>query len=187
MANFDELKNKIRETYEKIWKHDNKMVDYCCSKVSGFVEFEDGGIFLFEKPTIKTSFCFGYGQNGISTEEEFNNATESSEASKSKVNFICNNLSRFFKEYEELLSSSNIYTIKSYNDEETVFRSLRSQEYFDFFQFEKSKIVSKLSKKDRENLKKEIEAQKQKFAKRLETYWKKYGNTKLKTWTYLVD
>ena len=34
-----------------------------------------GDCFLgFEKPSIQTRFCFGYGQNGISTDDDFNRA-----------------------------------------------------------------------------------------------------------------
>ena len=34
-----------------------------------------GDCFLgFEKPSIQTRFCFGYGQNGISTEEDYKRA-----------------------------------------------------------------------------------------------------------------
>ena len=48
-------------------------------------------------------------------------------------------------------------------------------------------IISEITPLDRLNIKIELSNQKKKFEKRLETYWKKYGSSKFKTWTYLVD
>ena len=46
---------------------------------------------------------------------------------------------------------------------------------------------SLISDADKQKIRKEIELQKVKFTKRLETYWKRYGSSKLTTSTYLVD
>jgi AAA+ ATPase superfamily predicted ATPase len=80
-----------------------------------------------------------------------------------------------------------LYAVNRYGDKETKLKKIFSGEYIQEYPFEKSKCQFQLSKEDVDILKKELQEQKKKFVKRLETYWKKFGSSKLQTWTYLVD
>ena len=55
-----------------------------------------------------------------------------------------------------------------------------------FAYFAKTKIRD-LTPKDKEQILASLEIEKAKFTKRLNTYLKKYGLSKINTWTYLVD
>ena len=44
-----------------------------------------------------------------------------------------------------------------------------------------------LSESDVQALTKAFEEARERFIKRLKSYWKRYGNTKLKTWTYSIN
>ena len=50
----------------------------------------DNNFLCFEKPTIKTRFCFGYGQNGISTEEDYEGAREQEKKMETNKKAIIN-------------------------------------------------------------------------------------------------
>lgn len=63
-----ELKAAYTEELKKAW-NDDKMVKYC-SKSTAFVIEHNGALYGIEKPKIETSFCFGYGINGIADTEQ---------------------------------------------------------------------------------------------------------------------
>jgi 23S rRNA A2030 N6-methylase RlmJ len=183
----EELKNAVKIEFEKVWKNDEKMIDFCLKKITGIVRLADGGLFTFEKPTIETKFCFGYGLYGISTEEEDQGARHSCELAKKKKNFIAENM-RFFNHIQECLNyDGTIYSTCHYPGSPNLLRNIDTdytERRFGRPVFYKAGI---LSPEDIENLKTELENQKNLFRKCLETYWKRYGASKLKTWTYLVD
>jgi hypothetical protein len=176
----------IKKEYEKIWKSDTKMVDFCVKKTIGIVHLEDGGYFCFEKPSIETHFCFGYGQNGISTEEDYNDAVAAKNNASTKEYFFKENM-RKFQDIEDMLKhDGKVYSMAMYNKESNL-RGLKSDEEERRFGKMYGTIISEITPVDRLNIKIELANQKKKFEKRLETYWKKYGSSKFKTWTYLVD
>ena len=71
----------------------------------------DNSFLLFSKPDIKTRFCFGYGLNGVSTQEDYNNAREAEKyASESEKYFINENskeINQNILNYEYLLLDNN--------------------------------------------------------------------------------
>ena len=64
---------------------------------------------------------------------------------------------------------------------------IKTERYFRHFPFERNRIVEQLTKKDIEELKKIVQSEKEKFTKRLNTYLKRYGLSKINSWSYLVD
>lgn len=60
-------------------------------------------------------------------------------------------------------------------------------DYLLHYPFYEKNIIEELDEQDREKLLKICESEKDKFLKRLSTYLKKYGLSKVHTWTYLVD
>ena len=178
---------KVKAEFEKVWKKDQRMIDYCLKKTVGVVEFEDGSYYCFEKPSIETRFCFGYGQNGISTEEEFENAIAAKNKVSEKECFIAENMKKF-QELEDIIKyDGNVYSVIRYDNPDIKLSSLTTDKEEQKWGKIYGYVLSVITPVDRLNLKTELNIQKQKFAKRLETYWKKYGSSKLKTWTYLVD
>jgi len=166
-------KDFVEKLYEK-----GVVDDYYVNNACGYVEFENGKIFLFCKPTIKTRFPVGYGQNGISTEEDFEDAIHFTKEMKEKQNFIRENLKKFDYNFSE-----SLFGVISYTNENHVVSFMKNE----MERCYRAEQIFKLTDKDKEELKKESENQKEMFKKRLETYWKKFGNSKLKTWTYLMD
>jgi hypothetical protein len=181
------FKDLVKAEFEKVWKTDKKMVEYCMKKTSGIVQFEDGCFYCFEKPTIRTRFCFGYGQNGISTDEEFEDAVEARRNASTKEYFFAENLA-IFDDLENMLNddTTKLYSVGQY-DGTVNLSGVKSDEEERIFGKIFGVIKSELTPVDRLMLKRELENQKKMFIKRLETYWKRYGASKFKTWTYLVD
>ena len=81
----------LENEYRKIWGHDTNMIDYCMKKTACMLELEGGYIFTLDKPSIKTDFHFGYGQNGISTEADYRDAAKSAKNAQEKDCFFAAN------------------------------------------------------------------------------------------------
>lgn len=178
----------LENEYRKIWGHDTNMIDYCMKKTACMLELEGGYIFTLDKPSIKTDFRFGYGQNGISTEADYRDAAKSAKNAQEKDCFFAANMENAFSEIEKIMEEDVFIRIKYYRQKnDSVFVTLHPESYFSYFPGEKEQIISKISDADKQKIRKEIELQKVKFTKRLETYWKRYGSSKLTTRTYLVD
>lgn len=183
-----EMVEKLAAQYALVWSVGTDMHKYCMGKVSDCYETESGLLIVFEKPSIETRFCFGAGQNGRCDDEEWESANRAASEAKEKEYFISANMAQF-EETEETLNQDCVFTLRA---EYTCCRSLlnlaelRQERYFEYYPGE---IIRRgeLTAADIAGLKKMLESEKEKFRKRLETYWKRYGSSKLKTWSYLRD
>ena len=160
-----------------------------------------GDCFLgFEKPSIQTRFCFGYGQNGISTDEDYEGArSQERNMETNKQAFINANLEGLNKSIEDIETF-----ISQWKDKEEKFFSSRYNKIFicknscDHLAYltwswdydnirNKDMIIREATKEDLLLIIEVYKQQIENFKKRLNTYLKRYGLSKLTTWTYLVD
>ena len=160
----------------------------------------DNNFLCFDKPRIKTSFCFGYGQNGISTEEGYEGAREQQKNMETnKQAFINANLEALNKSIEDIKTF-----ISQWIDKEEKFFSARYNKIFicknsynhlaylawswDYDNIRnKDMIIREATKEDLLLIIEVYKQQIENFKKRLNIYLKRYGLSKLRTWTYLVD
>ena len=183
----NELKEKFIEEIKKEWNSPN-MQKYCIAKLSNGYQLQNGYLVEFEKPSIKKNFCFGAGMNGVTTSEEWERANDMAHyASTSEQYFVKENFEENFEQIEKVLNyEGNVYAIpyRPYGD----VSYLKTERYMLQYATEKEKSIAiQLPKIDIENLKAILEEEKQKFQKRLNTYLKKYGLSKVNSWSYLVD
>ena len=160
-----------------------------------------GDCFLgFEKPSIQTRFCFGYGQNGISTDDDFNRACEEEHNMETnKQTFINANL----EDLKESIERIETFISQWINKEEKCFSSRYNKIFicknsynhlayltwsWDYDNVRnKDDIIKEATKEDLLLIIEVYKQQIENFKKRLNTYLKRYGLSKLTTWTYLVD
>ena len=116
---------KIIEVYSKRAGKDVKYFEFLKSCLSNDLELENGLVLQFEKPRIKTDFCYGYSLYGCNT-ESYDNATESVEHAKSSIiHFIDANIHESmikyyydkFKKYFDRDLKSGLRTIQSVIEE----------------------------------------------------------------------
>ena len=193
-----EEQNRLKKLYIEIlgcesWKGDLKMLEYFDKSISRVVELADGSLIAIDKKSIETRFCFGYGQNGISDDEDKERAHNMAHYAKTQQDyFISENLKNFSWEYEKLKAEpDNMYLgVKYYRSPED--SKVKSLQYFDWWNWEnlnsesKAKLI-KLSPDDVQKLIEAYEIERKNFEKRLNAYLKRYGTSKLNVWTYLVD
>lgn len=154
-----------------------------------------GDYFLgFDKPIIQTRFCFGCGQCGISTDDDFNRACEEKhnmetnkqtfiDANLKGLNKSIEDIETFIKEkcfanrYNKIFICKNNYNHLAYLAWSWDYDNIRN----------KDDIIKEATKEDLLLIIEVYKQQIENLKKRLNTYLKRYGLSKLTTWTYLID
>lgn len=196
MLNQKELKPIYKAELEKVWK-DEKMVNYCMKETAFIIE-HNGKIYDIEKPSIETNFCFGYGFYGNSSDEEQEEASKMvAKAENDKQYFLDRNLKSINQKIEllkEILKNAKAGNTGDYQLA-ICSKYIDQTEDYKLANFEIVDYATKISDKaeycnDVELLEKLLagyEEVKEKFTKRLFTYLKRYGLSKIKVWSYLRD
>lgn len=188
--------NAYMEEMKTYWKNDAGMMKHFKTTTAAVVELENGDLIPIDKPRIETRFCFGYGLYGVSTDEEYRDAEDMRQhAETSQDYFIMENLKGIEETIKELKDDSfEVYTALAYIGQAEgtktksyhLTRICNNPEYNPTW-WANYKELAKMTTADRERLIKAYEEVKQAFIKRLNTYLKRYGLSKIDTWTYLVD
>ena len=189
----------------KVYPNDKSMLDYHRKEWSGGVRLQNGGIVCFEKPRIDTQFCFGYSSCGQGPEYEEANAA--CRAAKSEEYFLQHNLSGMDEEIRALECNCD-YPQGEYNhryDGKAWFlqrvsytgerEPLNVWRYYAWREWDVNNepwrytpgMYEKMSDADRQTILAGLKREREKFDKRLHTYLKRYGTSKLRTWTYWMD
>lgn len=176
----------LTEVNEKVWSNSKRMQDYEKQICSDVFKSEGGNLIMFRKPSIRKSFCFGHGFCGISTEEETRNAFDNAEIARTDENyFIKRNLEDFESDLQELEKTEKVYLIPSYKGTKIAYYI--TDDCWRVKSGAMDDVIEVLNDADVEKLKQTILSEKSKFVKRLNTYLKRYGLSKVHSWTYLVD
>ena len=187
---------KIKKLISEYWKSE-RMIKYCLSCLSNELELENGLILNFEKPRIQTHFCYGYSLSNIDT-ESYDNANQNVEnARKDIINFINENIaySGLQDLYNKLKKAGTVYYSDCNNYGIVSVRSLYDQNDECYFRYHygensdhyKTYITGTLSQSDVQKIIAKVAEELQKFVKRLNTYLKRYGLSKVHSWSYWRD
>lgn len=177
----------MKEVYSK--RNDGKMREYLMGDIFDVAILSNGYMVEVEKHSIETSFCFGYGMNGVS----FGNDDEDAErarqhAATHESYFIKKNMEKVEQYIKWVEDCEDIrLRVKYYNSPEN--SVVRDLEFLDDHHYanQRDTHLPKLTEEDRAVVLEVLNAEKANFEKRLQTYLKRYGLSKLNTWTYLRD
>lgn len=178
----------LREIYgqeiAKVWGDGTKMYHYCMKKADVLVPLDNGEIYEIEKPTIETSFCFGHGYCGITSPEDEQRAYACERIARTNEDYFLEENLRDINAWIEALQDKKVYKYgRYYGKTEGKLRNITVLSYWQT----PSEGMEEISDSERQALIAGYEEEKKRFTKRLKTYLKRYGLSKLKTWTYLVD
>ena len=177
-----ELKQEfIDSIMETNFKNSEKMKKYFEKDITNVVKLS-AGLMAFHKPSIKTHFCYSYDEvmdchGGTDT---YRQAIRNCDVKA--ITFFNDNMEDLNRQLKTL-QEEKIYFIKNYNRNDLAIKFV-SQRYVDRFPTE---IIGEATDKDVEILIEAVKEEIDKFMKRLQTYYKRFGLTKLKTWTYSIN
>lgn len=185
-----ELKQEYAEQIinNSTWRDSKRMQDHCIKNAAWIVKFENGDLVSFDKPSIQKDFCYGYSLS-IYDSESYDNANRLAENARHDVdNFMKENLSGIEQKLEAAKNGLVCYGDHHwYGDlESCTIKFVQFVKPYDFYNDEEGKY-KRLSEADIATYIEGIEEVKKGFIKRLNTYLKKYGLSKVNTWSYWRD
>lgn len=173
----------------EVWKSSPDMVDYCLKEAAHIVELTNGDIIVIEKPRIETRFCFGYSDSRYDTEDYDRANAMADHAKKSQEYFIEENMkdiNRTIGEMEGTIHHWYEYRLRvkyTGQPEGSKLKCLEVCRWGD----EYAKKYPEISAEDLQRVVEGYKVVKASFEKRLNTYLKRYGMSKVKTWSYWQD
>lgn len=195
---------KLKEKYmdiicKDVWAGNEKMQGYARKTCEYVIELSNGNIIDIDKPSIKKDFCFGYGMYARSTAKEEARADALAENAETNTEyFIHENMKQVTEKIvilqEALVGKKEVYTFIRYTGEPDTSDLMgwkcckvwENPEY-EPWKWNDLRMVRKLEKDDIQRIIDGYEEVETRFMKRLQTYLKKYGLSKLNVWTYLCD
>lgn len=185
-----ELKAMYQEILEnEVWQRSPDMVDYCVKKTAHIVELTNGDIIAIEKPGIETRFCFGYSDSRYDT-EDYDRANDMADyASKSQEYFIEENMkgiNQIIGQMEGTVPNSFEWRLRVPYSGQPEGSKLKSLDAY-YWSDEHAKQFPEISDEDLQRVIEGYKVVKASFEKRLNTYLKRYGMSKVKTWSYWQD
>lgn len=186
----EEQRKQLLEEYARIWGRDQRMVDFCMNRIQRAVTLSNGDLVVIEKQHIKKDFCFGHGWCGVSSDEEEEQADKMAEIASTDIQYFIKQNTEGFSPFDREKSYTwkhlEPFAFIHYYGGQKLMEVRLMDAYGDKAEIERLHAY-KLSDKDAAGLRQAYEEERGRHIKRLETYLKKYGLTKLHVWTYLVD
>lgn len=183
----------LRAEYSRVWPNDSSMIDYCCKRVSRAIWLEDKTAFIWEKPSIEKDFCFG--ESGYDYDDAQRMAAH---ARNSEEYFKSENLAEFGKVIAALEGNGSgcycncqpyIYRY-AYNSCGDVAISTLVWRDPSMLWNECEEFRARIRVPYEDELATILEgyrAERAAFEKRLDNYLKRYGLSKVHSWTYWRD
>ena len=198
----NELNEKLRAALTEIWKRSPKMVDYDMKSTTAACELSNGMILTTNKQPIEKRFCFGYSDCGQGP--DFSEAIRAEQNAKSEEYFVRENLRRFTDRLN-LFDDRNVYPVlrlKYYEQNET--NPLRELSFvslsdllgrMEYDEYKPGATVTDAwgnynyipTTDDMKRIRTMYEEAKAAHEKKVRSYLKRYGTTKVRTWTYWLD
>lgn len=180
----------------ELWPKSDHMQDYCKKKAAYIIPLDNGDISVIDKPDIETRFCFGYGYCGVSTQEQEEDARHMADyAATSEEYFISENLKGLNQTIATIEDESmKGYKYLNYTNQKNgshlkalSFTTLGNDPEYAPHMWSNYRDLEEITPEERESVLKAYQEVKKSFEKRLHTYLKRYGLSKVRTWSFLSD
>ena len=152
--------------------------------LDSLIRLSNGKIVEIEKPKMQTNFCFGYDWVDPNGEEEDAADKMAEYAKKSQEYFIKKNL----EQVDKLIERADIPGYKGYlwsSGTENIYSVSFMDEYRRMGAFNGK--GEELTEEDKTTYINALKDCKARFEKRLQSYLKRYGMSKVRTWSYVID
>lgn len=170
----------------KVWGDDLRMVEYCCKSGTPYILSGDEFI-VIDKPEIKTRFCFGYQTNYSG--HEYDDAEKLRERCANSVDYFRRkNTEQLTGTLERLKDASKKAYKQIHYQRGEKQMSIKIPCNRDAYErMGGANELTELTESERAAVVAAYETELSKLNKRLDSYLKRYGLSKLKTWTYWQD
>lgn len=188
------------DEYNRIFGTNERMNNYLRGSIARLVELDGGELLEIEKPNIQTRFCFGHGFCGRSTDDDYLRAQNMAHHARTEESyFLKKNLSQLSDTVDKITAWQEQHRMDGrparepflcdHFDNSDKIKKLTFMHPWDFDNLdeERKRHLRRPTVEELDSIKKAYETETAAFEKRLKTYLKRYGLTKLDVWTYLAD
>jgi hypothetical protein len=189
-------KEMLADEFRKVWRKrdgeiDEKMVKYCVNKTSAYLVI-DGAIVTFDKPNIQTRFCYGYG---IQIQTDYEDAGKMADYARRDFGyFIERNMDGTDAAWQMEYIQEDCHPCEPWLDpshytsqtDDCKLGAVR-WEHWDKRDWCERQGWRRLTDDELAAYYAVLYEEQVKFLKRLKTYLKRYGLSKVETWTYWAD
>jgi hypothetical protein len=192
-----EVKCIYKAEMAKAWESVD-MIDFCVKETAEVVTLSGGEMIGIDKQKLETRFCFGAGMYAHCTDEEMNAAESAADVAKNDIDyFFRENVKKFDDKLDVLKKALSgdkaVYIYHEYTGREdcriftyTCVNLCDSPEY-EPFRWERLQGVRKLAADDIQLLIDGILAARVEHVKKINKYLKRFGLSKVESWTYVRD
>lgn len=178
----------ISEVVAESWNGKDSWREYYEKEIARVVELSTGDLIAIKKPRIETRFCYGYGT--FESDEGARRMAARTRTDGGEI-FKSENLHDFDRLTECLKDERFISYVRTAYINAPENTKIKQIEYCSGYDWEQRKHDIKdayiLNEGDKALICAAYEIERKEFEKRLDAYLKRYGTTKLKTWTYWQD
>ena len=185
MKTQEQLKEMYRQIQIERWHGDKKMVDYCVNKTAYIIERANGDIITIDKPSIEKSFCFGYSDSPYNT-DDYDRANKAAAHAQTNTDYFKSENLKPINEIIETLSGQGRFKAYTWEPKENTDRE-KSIHFSTPCRVWDNPDYKPLSEEETKKLLEGYKIVKANFEKRLDTYLKRYGTSKVKSWSYWRD
>lgn len=182
----DPMKEQYRELLMKHW-NDIRMVNYLMKDYTVLFEL-DGGLAVIDKPKIQTRFCFGYHHY----DESMNDAQDAADYARESVEHFkrenFKDIDGWIKNLEDSKGQFPTWVACVRNRYWKESAGLKTVCFVNRWELEnKGQEARPLTTEEIDIVIEAYKKARAAFEKRLNTYLKRYGMSKVETWTYWRD
>lgn len=174
------------------WGNDPGMEKHYKKNIDTVVELSDGSLIAINKPSIETNFCFGYHDSRYDT-EDFDRANDMARHARTNEDYFrSENLKRLDGIIKDLRTANGNVAIRTAYIGAPADSKIKYYSILDNFNLIKFRdgLLPEFSMIDSDDVDKIITAYedvRSRFVKRLDTYLKRYGLSKVRSWSYWLD
>lgn len=176
----DDIRKGYRAEIIKIYGDDSSLVEYCMKKAGAILKLDNGNYIEFETPSIKTRFCFGWHTHDDEGYKDANRMARYAE--ESHEYFKSENLKELDKQIAQFENGDKMYYYRNYRDYDVSICEVGTSSHWLW-----NEQAKEITANDYQRILAALKDEKIRFEKRLDTYLKKYGTSKIKSWSYWAD
>lgn len=198
------LMDRYHAALNTMWGTDTGMVKYCLGTVQEIAALKNGMYFILEKQPIEKDFCFGYSTSFYSDEEEKAAWKMAAKAQNDESYFIRKNLEHFNRLLDALDDSMTFSVLcRHYDTKKPGLNSLRELSFrriveilndfngqANLEEIKGTEVPGRyyiMTDEDKEVARAAIKRAMEQHEKKVRTYLKRYGLSKVNAWTYWRD
>ena len=179
------------DEFRKVWHEDESMINYCIKRASAFMVFDDATVVILDKPSIETEFCYGYG---LQIQTDYDEAHDMADYAANSVEYFINRNLESTDAYNVMHNIEEMFPFEPWLDKQHYISQDADcklgevrWEHWHKRDWCKRQGWRRLTDDELHVLYRICFEEQMKFCKRLKTYLKRYGLSKVRTWTYWAD